>query len=365
MQKPLPIAFDNINADMAAAYCKKKIYARAKDHIKIMVATNSGDDDVTFSLRRVTDPLHIRIDKAIETATENLTSKKDEGLDRCNELYYTVSEMLEVLQTLLGESSQEFNDVRDQVAESMRQCLVAYGNHTKNWSETLPMMEQALNIAIGKKTVENVKRDLDAYRENDRLNLCWYCQKNVRSENSDYKLDMYRIITFNVDNILTDPDTREAIASLSPEQRKQVADTIVYGGTPRITRSLSINVPRCPDCKKIHESTYKNLGCNWIIGLILLSLLFPPLLFVLPVVGVILGQVFYSKRLKKLGTHKKEYANEFVVVKELIKKKWLIGKPAYYILTRYNQENKLKISSLNHKKRRAIHENRKYRIKRK
>lgn len=172
----LPIAFDNINADLAVAYCDREMYIRAKDHIQIMKATNAEDDDVPTSLRRVTEPLHGRIDHAIETATLQLHNNKTEGMQRCIELFKTVKHLLNVILILLGKKSQEFTETCDRVAKSMLQCQVTYGNETQDWKNSLILLEATLKVARGDETRALIEQNMAVVRQNRQADICWFCE---------------------------------------------------------------------------------------------------------------------------------------------------------------------------------------------
>jgi hypothetical protein len=164
----LPIAFDNINADLAIAYCDRKMYASAKDHVKIMKATNAGSDDVDASLRRVTEPLQRRIERAIETAMYQLGHNEAEGKQRAVELFETVQDILNVLQALLGEGSSEYIETCDRVAATIRGCMIDYGNETKNWSQCIAVLKQAASLALDDRLRSRIQEDIGQAEENKK-----------------------------------------------------------------------------------------------------------------------------------------------------------------------------------------------------
>ena len=164
----LPIAFDNINADLAVAYCERGMYASAKDHVEIMKATNAGNDDVDASLRRVTEPLQRRIDQAIETAMYQLSHNKAEGKQRSVELFETVLDMLNVLQALLGKESPEYAETCDRIAATVRGCMIDYGNETKNWSQCIVVLKQAASLAFDDRLRSRIEEDIAIAEENKK-----------------------------------------------------------------------------------------------------------------------------------------------------------------------------------------------------
>jgi hypothetical protein len=192
----LPIAFDNINADLAVAYCDRQMYDRARDHIKIMKATNAGNDDVDASLRRVAKPLNGRIDHAVETATFQLHNNKTEGKQRCVELFNTVGHILNVLEVLLGGESQEFTETCDRVAESMLQCQVAYGNETQDWASSLLLLESAFQIARGSRMRARIEENIHIVRQNRQADLCWFCGSCSKEDEHAVQVTLKRSVTW-------------------------------------------------------------------------------------------------------------------------------------------------------------------------
>jgi len=170
----LPIAFDNINVDLAMAYCDREMYVRAKDHIQIMKSSNVGHDDVKISLRRGSEPLHGRIDHAIETATSQLHNNRTEGKQRCIELFNTVRHLLNVIQILLGKESQEFTETCDLVAKSMLQCQVVYGSETQDWKNSLFLLEATRKVARGAETIALIEKNITVVRQNRQTDTCWF-----------------------------------------------------------------------------------------------------------------------------------------------------------------------------------------------
>lgn len=209
----LPIAFDNINADLAVAYCDREMYIRAKDHIQIMKATNAGYDDVDTSLRRVTEPLHSRIDRAIETATSQLHNNKTKGKERCIELFNTCRQILNVMRILLGKESQEFTETCDRVANSMLQCQVSYGTETKDWKSLLSLLEWTRKVARKTETLALIEQSILAVRQN---NICWFCEKRTKSEQHSITVHLKKSIKWQ--DIKRDPEKYRPVISQIVQQ---------------------------------------------------------------------------------------------------------------------------------------------------
>lgn len=260
-RKTLPIAFDNINADLAVEFCYREMHDRAKDHIHIMQQTNQGEDDVEASLRRVTTPLHSRIDWAIEQATSELVKNKTEGKARCLELFNTVKEILAVLETLLGKTNPEYTETCDRVAESMLKCQIAYGNETEDWEGSIPLLEASLKIACGEVIQKRIQKNLDTVKNNIKLGRCWFCQKNKPEPGSELKEKMHKklywkdIKSGKYPKLFEQMITRFGGMMLrNPFADFSRLDSLLEGKV-LASRTNTISIPRCAQCKKIHGTS--------------------------------------------------------------------------------------------------------------
>jgi hypothetical protein len=272
----LPVAFDNINADMALAYCNRRVYARARDHVRIMKATNAGDDDVDTSLRRVTGPLNARIDHAIETATLQLVRDRRQGKQLCVELFQTVANILNVLKVLLGKQSQEYIETCDRVAESMLQCQVAYGNETEDWHGSIPVLESALKVARGAKARAHIEENLRTVRNNALADTCWFCGSRPKEEGHVVKVVLKKSIQWR--DIKASPrQYRDVIQQIVASQLSLAAlqeafaqslvqrpgdrldatvrflDAFLSDSTEVMSQQLTVTVPRCHICSTVHS----------------------------------------------------------------------------------------------------------------
>ncbi|MDB4372155.1 hypothetical protein N9Z53_00120 [Mariniblastus sp.] len=303
----LPIAFDNINADFAVAYCDRKMYARARDHVRIMKATQEGDDDVDASLRRVTEPLQGRIDQALETATSGLIQNKTEGRQRSVGLFQTVRKLLNVLRVLLGKDSPEFVDTCDRVAENMLQCQFVYLNETEDWEGSILIIESALKVARREKLRTEIEKILGIIKKNAKhkreKEMCWFCKTNKAEDRSK-------------NTILMHGDIARTRTSMN--------------GTRVTFKHASISVPRCVTCKGAHDRGV--MGC-W-LGFVLFVIVVVVGLFVAKGIGAVLGGVLgltagmlisWALAPGRDGIPGINASLEYPSVVELVSKGWEVG----------------------------------------
>jgi tetratricopeptide (TPR) repeat protein len=165
-RETLPIGFDNINADIAVAMARQGHYKRARTHIRIMEQTNAGADDLEVNFRRIRRPLRDRIEHAVKQGTQEIQNHKKEGLTRAVSLYQSAKEPLNFLAVLLKKHDpSEYADAADQVAEAILDCMVAYGNDTKNLKKSKTVLQNTLQLAHGAKLKQRIQENIDTLEE--------------------------------------------------------------------------------------------------------------------------------------------------------------------------------------------------------
>ena len=341
-RKALPIAFDNINADLAVEFCYREMHDRAKDHIHIMQQTNQGEDDVEASLRRVTTPLHSRIDWAIEQATSELIKNKTEGKARCLELFNTVKEILAVLETLLGKTNPEYTETCDRVAESMLKCQIAYGNETEDWEGSIPLLESSLTIACGEAIQKRIQKNLDTVKNNIKLGRCWFCQKNKPQSGSEIKQKMHKKLYWKDIKSGKYPELfKQVIIQFGGMMlRNQFSDfsrlDSLLEGKVLASHTNTISIPRCAQCKKIHSKstllyfvTFLPIG----IQLAIISALIWDgwTAFIFGAIGVIIGfisgEVVSKRYVSSQKTKDDNHWKKHPAVEKLLEDGWEYGDP--------------------------------------
>ena len=337
-KKSLPVAFDNINADIAAGFANAGNTSRAARHIEIMRSTNAGDDDVTGSIRRVTEPIHDRIKLAIEQARGDVQEHKSEGAKRAERLAKASGEPLRALSALLGASDPEYTEACDEVASAMLVCQVAYGNATNDWESSERLLQQALKISKGPEVRQRITENIETVKQNSELGNCWYCKKRAGEDSSCHKVKMHRVVHLSqiVSGSNHDEDVIEAAKSLSPSDHVLAAQAIAQGADPTVTRTAEIPVPRCPACKTVHEQADILFGITSIV-LAAVSIwasiqiwdewaaVFGSVVGI--VISLVIGGMVAAARGSAGETTLSGEVNSFPPVKELLGRQWSIGDP--------------------------------------
>jgi hypothetical protein len=233
----LPIAFDNINADIAVEMARQGHYKRARVHISIMEQTNPGEDDLEFNFRRIRAPLQERIDYAVKQATQDIQSHKEDGLKRAISLYGAAKEQLILLEVLLKKHDpSEYADAADRVAEAILVCQVAYGNETKDLKKSRTVLANTLKLAhdprLKQRIEENIKI-LDEMIKSGMFNLPESVADLVEKANrAAQQEDWQRAVEFLESAV-------KSMGAKAPEQlRKNLAASLANRGIGKANQGM-------------------------------------------------------------------------------------------------------------------------------
>lgn len=324
-----PVAFDNINADFAAVHSKNGKHSRAALHIQFMQETHNGLDDVDQSLRKVTRPLHSRIDAALNRATENLHDDPKDGINRADRLLDETAEPLKALSTLLGSDHAEVKETQDEVVEACCNCAIAYGNEMEEWASGVVLLEKIKELASSAKLKSRVEKNLDIVRKNHEAKqlheLCWFCKKNKADSDSVVNVAMHQVVK---------PRTIQELAALGYSKEKMMEEVManLRPGTIR-WRHLDVEVPRCPACKSIHERVWWEWAipvASFILGAFSSSRVSDDsgVSFLGAIIGFaigLVGLIIISIKFKKPKTANLNTKNFFPQIKELQSEGWRFG----------------------------------------
>jgi TPR repeat protein len=226
LRSTLPAAFDKINALLAVRYAEAGHYEYAQRHVRYMMQTHQGLDDVEGTLRTILAPLEKSVMLNAEESVAKARKVPEKGLSLAKELVESTREPLAVAKGLLDDGHIVRNTLFDGVAEACLNCLIAYGNKTDDWEACLPFLADALNLATTESVKARVKTNYQTAKNNHEekklREMCWFC-KNKSAHNGS-----------------------ELVVNMHGDVKRDLA-----GG--KVTwRQLDVKVPRCKTCKDAH-----------------------------------------------------------------------------------------------------------------
>ncbi len=246
LRATFPIAFDQINALLAAAYAEVGHFEHARRHVKYMEVTQADQDDVEKTIRTVFAPLEKRVNLLVEHAVADSRKTPQNGLTNARHLLQATKEPLSVAQGLLDEGHTIRTILFDSVAEACFSCLIAYGNKTEDWQPCSDLLTELETLAVSKEAKTRIRDNRDIARKNHAGKLlreqCWFCKTNKASESSKCEVAMHGEV-------------------------KRIRE---LDGTRTVWRHLNVSIPRCETCNQQHATPrptrQDNCGLGVVIG---------------------------------------------------------------------------------------------------
>jgi len=274
--------------------------------IDLIQKSGFSEQAIEAALKQAISPVRDRI--KVFTANAEAESKKDpiKGDEKVRILIQQATPALDTLDLLLRKGHAARDAAHDEVAAMILQIAISFCNKTNNMVVTQALMNQALNIAASASICHRIEQNIETNKGNMLHRTCWYCKKNPADESSAVEVKMHG----------------------------EVTRTRTYLRTNIQWRKMNIKVPRCTECKSIHEkkSQKKFWGGLGIFAGIILAILVGTLtesgwaaFFVLVVcitAGFVIPAVTQPKTLeiKAYG-----YWSEFPQIKRQQAQGWAIG----------------------------------------
>lgn len=168
MRASLPEAFDKINAEAALQFAETGRMDWARRHIDFMNETHQGLDDVDKTSILVLTPTRKRIKQLVQIAREDTASDPGSGLISSEKLIESCLPLQELFNLFHGESSHHKIELFDEVAETVTNCCVAYGNATRQLAASNNVLRQALLFGSSITLRERIQSNLDIAEGNIR-----------------------------------------------------------------------------------------------------------------------------------------------------------------------------------------------------
>ena len=217
----LPKVLLLINARLAFSAVERGEEEIAAQHLRLVRESQFDKQLITEVLTESLAPLRHKI-KALCDETE---LKVNADIKQTNEVISNFLErakpLLKKVDLFLPQDNTLCQGMHDNVAETALQCEITYGNETKNWKESLKLVEATLPLAGSQSLRARLKDNLSIVRNNYEEDLCFFCQQEPPDSEANIEVDMYGDVNYHYDG--------------------------------RVTWSqLKVSVPRCNNCKRKH-----------------------------------------------------------------------------------------------------------------
>jgi len=306
LQDGLPIILLTINAKLAIRASLQNDKNEANYHMEIIKKSGFNEGVIEESLRQAVAAIRDRIKVLCTNSEADAKINPGQGDTIIQSLVAQSNPMLTTLDTVLPKRHSILDSAHDAVASAILQIAILFSNKTKDWNKTLPLTASAMTIASSDSLHKRLEINLDVNKDNILHNTCWFCNKN-------------------------------------PSDEKAVAVVKMHGGVKQVGtriqwRNLNINVPRCKECKVVHDKLLqqgklqKTYGCLGIVAGVILAIILGASVqsgwaaFIALVVCGIAGFVIPALTKTKLTSAKNE---EFKIAFPDVKKQetlgWVVG----------------------------------------
>lgn len=239
-----PVAFDNINARLAAEYAKHDKFSEAKRHVDYMLKTMSGLDNVDETLRILFEPMERKVAALIRRRDEVIAQDPVAGFESAKALLDESDEILRIVRGVLNKNQRIRTVILTDVFHACNRYIVAYGNKTEKWDVCLEVLKLLSPMACTPETAKLLAKNVDVVTKNaealalkkeeeELQKVCCVCGK--REGQKTFWGGLVSI-------------SRQAVSLYGNVQR----DYSSFGAVRYST--MKIEVPHCQKCGHLQES---------------------------------------------------------------------------------------------------------------
>jgi hypothetical protein len=164
--RTLPEALLYINAQNAVRAGEKSEYAEAARQRQLMYSSGLGTEHADKALFRALTPLLEYLTLICQQATSKVDAAPEQGATVVESLRTAKAPILKTLNCLVGVTDQRRNDAHDEVARTIRGCLIGYVNKTDGWAVALPLFEDCMALAHSEELRGRLAEDIGVVERN-------------------------------------------------------------------------------------------------------------------------------------------------------------------------------------------------------
>lgn len=244
-------AFDQINVELAISFAKAGRDADAKRQVEYMKLSQPEADDVEGTFDDAFAGLQRQTETIVKAAREEADRNPKSGLTKVDEILERTKEPVQISRIVFEKGAPIRESIITTIFAGVRNCMIAYGNETKDWDGCLkrvpPMRALAENdrqtalVAEDEQIItKNKKAKEDEERRKEEEETCWFCKTNKKTERASIVVPMHGNIHFHDGKFFYD--------------------------------SINLTIPRCDECKSQTRIRDYLLNNTWIFVLFLLPL---------------------------------------------------------------------------------------------
>ncbi len=234
MRKVLPVGLLLINARLAVAAASDGDDAKARRHLELI--HNSGFSVTTReqTLRKSVEPVRNHIKTLCRSAVEHANQDEERAVVIARRLIDQTAGLRGVMHLILPEENPVRDGADDEIALAVLDCAIVYANEFNKCQEPSQLTEAALQIVASESARERVESNHKICRGALRYEICHYCGENSAAEDAAHEVPMHGDVERGWDGVRW--------------------------------RHLTVNVPRCLECKKAHNRRNVAAGIGGVAG---------------------------------------------------------------------------------------------------
>jgi hypothetical protein len=166
LRQSLPAAISSISIDLAVRTAKRGDAGQAERHMAYIRESGFDRDLIDRLLDREATSFVDQIQRICKPVAARCKSAPAEAYRLAEAVLADAKTLLIGMRAILAEEHPLCQKASDLVAGTLRECMIEYGNETKNWSACIPMLEHAVGLALDEGLRSRLQRDIAQAREN-------------------------------------------------------------------------------------------------------------------------------------------------------------------------------------------------------
>lgn len=174
-------AFDQINVELAIDFAKVGRDTDAKRQVEYMKLSQPEADDVEGTFDDAFAGLQRQTEAIVKAAREEVDRNPKSGLTKIDEILERTKEQVQISRIVFEKGTPIRESIITTIFAGVRNCMIAYGNETKNWYGCLTRIPALKTLAENDRQRTLVAEDEKIIAGNkkyqDEEETCWFCKQ--------------------------------------------------------------------------------------------------------------------------------------------------------------------------------------------
>lgn len=180
-------AFDQINVELAISFAKAGRDADAKRQVEYMKLSQPEADDVEGTFDDAFAGLQRQVETIVKAAREEADRNPKSGPAKIDEILERTKEPVQISRIVFEKGAPIREGIITTIFAGVRNCMIAYGNETKDWDGCLKRIPALRALAENDRQRTVVAEDEKIIAGNkkyqDEEETCWFCKRRYTTTN--------------------------------------------------------------------------------------------------------------------------------------------------------------------------------------